>query len=161
MAVHIDRRRVGGSTAALAVLVGTPSSPFLVEYVGGRVLTGVAAFAVLAGAAAIAAKLLWPDLHPLLGFGWVVLAAGLAGATAAVAFIGAYAIATSGSLCDRSGSAAPTAAQVAQLAVYTIIGVWSFQRPRRLLWGWPLAVVLSFAVALLVSAAVPHGYCET
>jgi hypothetical protein len=43
-----------------------------------------------------------------------------------------------------------------------VIGVWGFQRSERLVWAWPLAVVLSFGAVVALTAVLPggHGFCE-
>jgi hypothetical protein len=160
MTIHVNRRRVGGSGAALVVLYGVPAVVFFVADAGPYALA--AAIAVVA-AAWLAARLLWPERLGAVGLAYVGGAGLVAAGVAVVGFIAVYAAIISAGLCGSDGTSTPVAGGIALVIVYGIVGLWAFQRPQRLLWAWAVAIALAFAVDFVVTAAIPsaHGYCET
>ena len=162
----ITFRRLAGSLLALGVLAGTPVAVYAVPSLGHVVLGGGLAFVTLFAAALLAGRLLWP------GQRWTETAAFVLSAAllAAVAFypvaIVAYFVTISASLCDQGSSgftSLPLAGDVALVVGYLAVGVWGFQRPTRVLWAWPLAMVCGYALALAAAAVVigGSGFCET
>jgi hypothetical protein len=162
--VRWNRRRLTGSAAALGFLVGAPSAPFLVENAGHYWASGTAATLAVVALGLLAGRLLWPD-EGLTRVAAILAAAGICSFVAAVAGLFAvYAVTISSGLCGKDGSSnTPTSAGLAALAAYVLIGLWGFQRPRRLVWAWPVAVGVAAGLALGITAALPsmHGYCET
>jgi hypothetical protein len=162
MSVRVTRQRIVGSAAALGVLLGGPFTPFIAGF--GRLwwLAAIIAAAVVLVLGLVAGRLLWATAWGQTTV--TLLGSGFFATTAAVAsFIASYAIAIDHSLCGKDGAGTPTAASVALVATYCVIGLWGFQHPRRLPWAWPLAIVVAFALSLAITAALPsgHGYCET
>lgn len=150
--------RIGGSAAALVVLYGVPTVVALAEYAAPY---DVAVALAVVPAAWIAARLLWPDLGNA-GLAYVGSAAVIAAAVAAIGLIAAFALIFLINLCGSDDWTAAITALVVSVIVYGIGGLWAFQKPRRLLWGWPLVLVAALAVAVAVTAAFPsgHGSCD-
>jgi hypothetical protein len=159
MVVHLDKRRIGGSAAALVVLYGIPAVFFLVEY-AWPYDAGVAIAVVAAGW--VASRSLWPQVGAA-GFAYIGGAALIAAAVAVIGFLATYAAVISAGLCGSDGTSTPVAGSIALVPVYGVVGLWGFQHPRRVLWAWPLAIALGLLVDLAVTAAIPsaHGFCET
>ena len=153
-------KRLGGSAAALFVLYGTPGAALLVAWAGPNVLAGAV---VLVAAAWLAARLLWPACQGATGIAYVGAAALVATGVAIGGFLLEYAAIISAGLCGSDGTSTPIAGSIVFGVLYGVVGLWAFQRPQRLLWGWALAIALGFVVDFAVTAAIPsaHGFCET
>jgi hypothetical protein len=159
---HLTRQRLVGSAAALAVLFGTPMASYLVALGSWWWLGAICGAVGLLLLGLLAGRLLWArgpaaTAPALLGAGVLAVVAAIA------SFLTSYAIAIDHSLCGEDGWSSPTEAGVALVVAYGVIGVWGFQKPRRLVWAWPVAVMVAFAISLAITAALPsgHGYCET
>ena len=151
--------RIGGSVAALVVLYGVPAVVAFAEYAG---LYDVLVAIAVTGAAWLAVRLLWPQ-PAANGLAYVGGAGLIAAAVAVIGFLVEYAAIISAGLCGSDGTSTPIAGSIVALVLYGLIGVWGFQRPRRLLWAWSLAIAVGLLVDFAVTAAIPsaHGYCET
>jgi hypothetical protein len=153
-----DLRREGIRLLLLGLVFAAPVS---LAFVGRFPLPVVGIWLVTVVTLAAAPHELWPELDFGSGFFLIFFGAALAWVAAFFAFLAAYAITIEHSLCGNSGTTAPG---VTALVLYAAGGSWALAgRPRRALLGWPAAVILAFAVALAVTAALPgaHGYCET
>jgi hypothetical protein len=146
--------------AAAGALIGLPAIPLLL-LAGPYRIGAVATCAGVVALGVFAAHLLWDD-RSADALGMLLVAAAVAAAVLVLSFFAYYAITVSSSLCGYAGTAFEVVRWIVLASVYSTIGVWGFQRPRRLIWAWPLAIVAALGLLLAVTAAVPsaHGYCE-
>ena len=146
----------------LALLIAGLVSPLLVSFSLSHAPTLPAIGLALVGilGAVLVCRFLWPDRPGSRGA--LAIAGGLALAFVAVhvGFLAAYLVNVSQGLCGASFENVPP---VAGVVAYLAVGGWSFLRPRRLVLGWPVAVLVGVGVMVAVHAGLPgaHGYCET
>lgn len=148
-------RRVGRIAATIALLVIGPAAVVLVA-------SGAASLVVVALAIALGSWLLWPELSRSHAVGVVVGATALAGVAGLIGFSAAYNLVTSHDLCGEDGGSFADAWSIPAALVYLAGGAAAFTTPRRVLWGWPLAVLIGFAVLVGWAALfLRGGACET
>ena len=148
-------RRVGRIAATIALLVVGPAAVVLVA-------SGAASLVVVGLAIALGSWLLWPELSRSHAVGVVVGATALAGVAGLIGFSAAYNLVTSHDLCGEDGGTFGDAWSVPAALVYLAGGAAAFTTPRRVLWGWPLAVLVGFAVLVGWAALfLRGGTCET
>ena len=148
-------RRVGRIAATIALLVVGPAAVVLVA-------SGAASLVVVGLAIALGSWLLWPELSRSHAVGVVVGATALAGVAGLIGFSAAYNLVTSHDLCGEDGGTFGDAWSVPAALVYLAGGAAAFTTPRRVLWGWPLAVLIGFAVLVGWAALfLRGGTCET
>jgi hypothetical protein len=151
-------QRIAGSAAALGVLVLTPLSTGLVfsgwPYRGPAVVVGIAAAVALG---IVVARLLW-DMGPLEALGTLLGSGALTAVATVLSFFAVLAISFSAQLCNGAWGQSWLVLAV----VYLAVGLWAFQRPGRVLWAWPLAVLFGTGLMLGVTAVLPGppGYCQ-
>jgi hypothetical protein len=145
----------GRIVATIALLVVGPAVLVLVA-------TGPAALAVVVLAMALGSWLLWPELSRTHALGVVVGATLLAGVAGALGFAAAYNLVTDNDLCGDDGGSFADAWNIPAVLVYLGAGAAAFTGPRRVLWAWPLSVLLGFAVLVGWAALFYRGgTCET
>ena len=118
---------------------------------------------IYVGAAiAVGSITLWPELSP--GRSALVLLGSLALASLAglACFVASYNPVTENDLCGRDGGSFGDAWSIPTALAYLGAGAAAFTSPRRLMWGWPLSVLLGFAVLVgLAALFLGGGTCET
>jgi hypothetical protein len=164
--VNAVARRVVCVAAVVVVLAG----PVAILYVLGsegagarRVLTAAGLVGLFLVSCLVLCRYLW-EAQTLLASVFVIGVAMLgAFAAALVGSLAAYVIIVNAGFCDSSGEGRSGTAWWSMGAVYLAVGGWAFARPRRPLWGWPLAVLAGVAVWVAVQALTygAHNYCET
>jgi hypothetical protein len=148
-------RWAGRIAATISLLVVGPAALVLVP-------SGPAALAVVLVAVALGSWLLWPELDRTHAIAVVVGATVLAGITGAVGFAGAYNLVTNNDLCGEDGGSFGDAWSIPAALAYLGAGAAAFSSPRRVLWGWPLSVLLGFAVLVGWAALfLRGGSCQT
>ena len=146
---------VGRIGATIALLVVGPAVLVLVP-------SGILPLLVVLGTIAVGGLTLWPELDRGHALAVVVGATILAGIAGLVGFAGAYNLVTDNGLCGKDGGSFGDAWSIPAALVYLGAGAAAFTSPRRVLWGWPLSVLLGFA-ALVGWAALflNGGSCQT
>jgi hypothetical protein len=148
-------RWVGRILATIALLVLGPAALVLLP-------SGLAAIAVVAVAVALGALTLWPELDRAHALGILVAATLLAGIAGVVGFAAAYNLVTDNALCGRDGGSFGDAWSLPAALAYLGAGAAAFTAPRRVLWLWPLSVLLGFAVLVAWAALfLSGGTCNT
>lgn len=148
-------RWAGRIVATIALLVVGPAALVLVP-------SGTAALAVVVLAVALGSWTLWPELDRTHAIAVVVGATVLAGIAGVVGFAAAYTIVTNHALCGEDGGSFGDAWSIPAALAYLGAGAASFTSPRRVLWGWPLSVLLGFAVLVGWAALfLSGGTCQT
>ena len=141
--------------ATIALLVVGPAAVVLVA-------SSAVALVVVAVAIALGSWLLWPELSRSHAVGVVVGATALAGVAGLIGFSAAYNLVTSHDLCGEDGGSFADAWSIPAAFVYLAGGAAAFTTPRRVLWAWPLAVLVGFAVLVGWAALfLRGGTCET
>jgi hypothetical protein len=147
--------RVGRIAATIGLLVVGPAAIVLVS-------AGAASLVVVLLVLALGSWLLWPDLSRRHAVGVVFGATVLAGIAGVIGFSAAYTLVTSHDLCGEDGGTFADAWSIPAALVYLAGGAAAFTSPRRVLWGWPLSVLLGFAVLVGWAALfLRGGSCET
>ena len=148
-------RWAGRIAATAALLVVGPAVLVLVP-------SGLLPLLVVAATVAVAAATLWPELDRTHAVGVVVGATLLAGIAGVVGFAAAYKLVTDNALCGEDGGTFGDAWSIPAALAYLAAGAASFTSPRRVLWGWPLSVLLGFAVLVGWAALfLRGGTCQT
>jgi hypothetical protein len=147
--------RVGRIAATIGLLVVGPAAIVLVS-------AGAASLVVVLLVLALGSWLLWPELSRTHAVGVVCGATVLAGIAGVIGFSAAYTLVTSHDLCGEDGGTFADAWSIPAALVYLAGGAAAFTSPRRVLWGWPLSVLLGFAVLVGWAALfLRGGSCET
>ena len=125
-------------------------------------LFAIFAWFVFAGSVVAVPRFLWPTQSANGGMALLVGAEILVVVSLYFSWIVDYGIAVSASLCGGREPAESASWAIGSLA-YACIGSWAFRSRGRVLWAWPLAVVVGILVLALVRVVVPgaHGHCET
>jgi hypothetical protein len=146
---------VGRIGATIALLVLGPAVLVLVP-------SGILPLLVVLATVAVGGLTLWPELERTHALAVVVGATLLAGIAGVVGFAGAYNLVTDNGLCGEDGGNFGDAWSVPAVFVYLAVGAAAFTSPRRVLWGWPLSVLLGFAVLVGWAALFLNGgSCQT
>jgi len=145
----------GRIVATIALLVVGPAALVLVP-------SGPTALVVVLAAVALGSWLLWPELSRSHATGVVAGATLLAGLAGALGFAAAYNLVTSHDLCGEDGGSFGDAWSIPAVLAYLGAGAAAFTSPRRVLWAWPLSVLLGFAVLVGWAALfLRGGTCQT
>jgi hypothetical protein len=148
-------RWAGRIVATIALLVVGPAALILVS-------AGAVPLVVVLLAIALGSWLLWPELSRTHAVTVVVGATVLAGIAGVIGFSAAYSLVTDHDLCGEDGGSFADAWSIPAALVYLAAGAASFTRPRRVLWGWPLSVLIGFAVLVGWAALfLRGGTCQT
>lgn len=148
-------RWVARIVATIALLIVGPAVFVLVP-------SGIVPLLVAAAAVAAGALTLWPQLERTQALVIVAGATVLAGLAGLVGFTVAYNLVTSHDLCGEDGNSFGDALTFPAALSYLAAGAAAFTSPRRVLWAWPLAVLLGFAVLVGWAALfLGGGSCET
>ena len=148
-------RWAGRIVATIALLVVGPAAVVLVA-------AGAAPLVVVLLAVALGSWVLWPELSRTHAVGVVVGATVLAGIAGVIGFSAAYDVVTSHDLCGEDGGSFGDAWSIPAAVAYLAAGAAAFTSPRRVLWGWPLSVLLGFAVLVGWAALfLRGGTCQT
>lgn len=148
-------RWAGRIAATIALLVVGPAALVLVP-------SGAAALVVVLLAMALGSWTLWPEIDRTHAVAVVVGATLLAGVAGVVGFAAAYKLVTNNGLCGEDGGSFGDAWSIPAALAYLGAGAASFTSPRRVLWGWPLSVLLGFAVLVGWAALfLRGGSCQT
>jgi len=146
---------VGRILATIALLIVGPAVLVLVS-------SGIVALVVVLAAVAVGGLTLWPELERTRALAVVFGATVLAGIAGVVGFAGAYSLVTNNGLCGEEGGSFGDAWSLPAALVYLGAGAAAFTSPRRVLWGWPLSVLLGFAVLVVWAALfLSGGSCQT
>ena len=141
--------------ATIALLVVGPAVFVLVP-------SGFVQLLVVVAAVAGGALTLWPQLERTQALLIVAGATVLAGLAGLAGFTAAYNLVTSNDLCGEDGNSFGDALTLPAVVSYLAVGAAAFSSPRRVLWGWPLAVLFGFAVLVGWAAIfLSGGRCET
>jgi hypothetical protein len=150
-----ELRWAGRIVATIALLLVGPAVLVLVP-------SGAAPLVVVVLAVVLGSWLLWPDLDRTHAVAVVVGATVLAGLAGILGYAAAYNLVTENDLCGEDGGSFGDAWSVPAAVAYLAAGAAAFTSPRRVLWVWPLAVLLGFAVLVGWAALVLRGgMCET
>jgi hypothetical protein len=148
-------RWAGRIVATIALLIVGPAVFVLVP-------TGIVPLLVVAAAVGAGALTLWPQLertHALMIVAGATVLAGLAGV---IGFTVAYNLVTDNDLCGEDGNSFGDALTFPAALIYLAAGAAAFRSPRRVIWAWPLSVLLGFAVLVGWAALfLSGGRCET
>lgn len=148
-------RWAGRIVATIALLVVGPAALVLVP-------SGAAPLVFVVLAVALGSWLLWPELDRTHVVAIVVGGTILAGIAGALGFAAAYSIVTDNDLCGEDGGSFGDAWSIPAALAYLGAGAAAFTSPRRMLWGWPLSVLLGFAVLVGWAALfLRGGTCQT
>jgi hypothetical protein len=148
-------RWAGRIVATIALLLVGPAVIVLVS-------AGAAPLAVVVLAIALGSWLLWPELSRTHAVAVVVGATLLAGIAGVIGFSAAYDLVTDNALCGKDGGSFGDAWSIPAVVAYLAAGAASFTSPRRVLWAWPLSVLLGFAVLVGWAALfLRGGSCQT
>ena len=148
-------RWAGRIVATVVLLVVGPAALLLVA-------SGAASLVVVVLAIALGSWLLWPQLTRTHAVSVVVGATVLAGIAGVLGFSAAYTLVTDNDLCGEDGGSFADAWSIPAALAYLGAGAASFTSPRRVLWGWPLSVLLGFAVLVGWAALfLRGGTCST
>lgn len=148
-------RWAGRIVATIALLIVGPAAVVLMP-------AGGAPLVVVVLAVALGSWLLWPELDRTHAVAVVVGATLLAGIAGVVGFSAAYKLVTNNALCGEDGGSFGDAWSIPAALAYLAAGAASFTSPRRVLWGWPLSVLLGFAVLVGWAALfLRGGNCQT
>jgi len=148
-------RWAGRIVATIALLLVGPAVLVLVS-------SGAAPLALVVLAVVLGSWLLWPELDRTHAVAVVVGAMALAGLAGILGFSAAYNIVTNHDLCGEDGGSFGDAWSIPAVVAYLAAGAAAFTSPRRVLWAWPLAVLIGFAVLVGWAALVLRGgTCET
>lgn len=148
-------RWAGRIVATIALLVVGPAAVVLVA-------AGAAPLVVVLLAVALGSWVLWPELSRTHAVGVVVGATVLAGVAGVIGFSAAYSVVTSHDLCGEDGGSFGDAWSIPAAVAYLAAGAAAFTSPRRVLWGWPLSVLIGFAVLVGWAALfLRGGTCQT
>jgi hypothetical protein len=148
-------RWAGRIVATIALLVVGPAAVVLVA-------AGAASLVAVLLAVALGSWLLWPELSRTHAVGVVAGATVLAGIAGVIGFSAAYNVVTSHDLCGEDGGSFGDAWSIPAALAYLAAGAAAFTSPRRVLWGWPLSVLLGFAVLVGWAALfLRGGTCQT
>ncbi len=141
--------------ATIALLVVGPAVLVLAP-------SGAAALVVILLAVALGSWTLWPELDRGHAAAVVVGATILAGIAGVVGFAAAYNLVTNNGWCGEDGGSFGDAWSIPAALAYLGAGAASFTSPRRVLWGWPLSILLGFAVLVGWAALfLDGGSCQT
>jgi hypothetical protein len=150
-----ELRWAGRIVATIALLLVGPAVLVLVP-------SGAAPLVVVVLAVVLGSWLLWPELDRTHAVAVVVGATTLAGLAGILGYAAAYNLVTENDLCGEDGGSFGDAWSIPALVAYLAAGAAAFTTPRRVLWAWPLAVLLGFAVLVGWAALVLRGgTCET
>jgi hypothetical protein len=150
-----ELRWAGRIVATIALLLVGPAVLVLVP-------SGAAPLVVVVLAVVLGSWLLWPDLDRTHAVAVVVGATVLAGLAGILGYAAAYNLVTENDLCGEDGGSFGDAWSIPAVVAYLAAGAAAFTSPRRVLWAWPLAVLLGFAVLVGWAALVLRGgTCET
>ncbi len=154
------RRAVSVAGLQLAALIAPPAA---ILAIGGSVAAGAVAVMLWIAYALYCfyAGAIWPEVGtararaPVLGGTVLTIVAFVVG------FFANWWISVNHSLCGSSGWG--WVATLAGLLVYVVAGGVLLRAASRLLWLWPLLVLVAWFVAVAIRAALPggHGFCET
>ena len=148
-------RWAGRIVATIALLIVGPAALVLVP-------SGAAPLVIVLLAVALGSWLLWPELDRTHAVAVVVGATILAGLAGVLGFSAAYTLVTDNALCGEDGGSFADAWSIPAALAYLAAGAASFTSPRRVLWGWPLSVLLGFAVLVGWAALfLRGGSCQT
>jgi hypothetical protein len=148
-------RWAGRIVATTALLVVGPAALVLLP-------SGVVPLVVVLLAVSLGSWLLWPELARTHAVAVVVGATLLAGIAGIVGFSVAYNLVTDNDLCGEDGGSFGDAWSVPAALAYLGAGAAAFTSPRRVLWGWPLSVLIGFAVLVGWAALfLRGGSCQT
>jgi hypothetical protein len=148
-------RWAGRIVATIALLVVGPAALVLVP-------SGAVSLVVVLLAIALGSWLLWPELSRTHAVAVVVGATVLTGIAGVVGFSAAYRLVTDNALCGEDGGSFGDAWSIPAVLAYLAAGAASFTSPRRVLWGWPLSVLIGFAVLVGWAALfLRGGSCQT
>jgi hypothetical protein len=150
-----ELRWAGRIAATIALLLVGPAVLVLVP-------SGAAPLVVVVLAIVLGSWLLWPELDRTHAVAVVVAATTLAGLAGILGSAAAYNLVTENDLCGEDGGSFGDAWSIPAVVAYLAAGAAAFTSPRRVLWAWPLAVLLGFAVLVGWAALVLRGgRCET
>jgi hypothetical protein len=150
-----ELRWAGRIAATIALLLVGPAVLVLVP-------SGAAPLVVVVLAIVLGSWLLWPELDRTHAVAVVVAATTLAGLAGILGYAAAYNLVTENDLCGEDGGSFGDAWSIPAVVAYLAAGAAAFTSPRRVLWAWPLAVLLGFAVLVGWAALVLRGgRCET
>lgn len=150
-----ELRWVGRIVATIALLVVGPAVLVLLP-------AGIVPLLAVLAAVTLGGLTLWPELDRTHALAVVFGATLLAGIAGVVGFAGAYNLVTDNGLCGEDGGSFGDAWSVPAALVYLGAGAAAFTSPRRVLWGWPLSVLLGFAVLVGWAAVfLSGGTCQT
>ena len=148
-------RWAGRIAATIALLIVGPAVLVLLP-------AGAAPLVVVVLAVALGSWLLWPELDRTHAIAVVVGGTLLAGIAGVVGFSAAYRLVTNNDLCGEDGGSFGDAWSIPAALAYLAAGAASFTSPRRVLWAWPLSVLLGFAVLVGWAALfLRGGSCQT
>ena len=148
-------RWAGRIVATIALLLVGPAALVLVP-------SGAVALVVVLLAVALGSWLLWPELTRTHAVAVVVGATVLTAIAGVIGFSAAYNLVTDNDLCGEDGGSFADAWSIPAALAYLGAGAASFTRPRRVLWGWPLSVLIGFAVLVGWAALfLRGGSCQT
>jgi hypothetical protein len=148
-------RWAGRIVATIALLVVGPAAFVLLP-------AGAVPLVVVLLAVSLGSWLLWPELTRAHAVAVVVGATLLAGIAGIVGFSLAYNLVTDNDLCGEDGGSFADAWSIPAALAYLAAGAAAFTSPRRVLWGWPLSVLIGFAVLVGWAALfLRGGSCET
>jgi hypothetical protein len=145
----------GRIVATIALLIVGPAAVVLVS-------AGAAPLVVVLLAVSLGSWLLWPELTRTHAVAVVVGATLLAGIAGIVGFSFAHSLVTDNDLCGEDGGSFADAWSIPAAVAYLAGGAAAFTSPRRVLWGWPLSVLIGFAVLVGWAALfLNDGTCQT
>jgi hypothetical protein len=150
-----ELRWAGRIVATIALLIVGPAALVLVP-------SGAVPLVAVLLAIALGSWLLWPELSRTHAVTVVVGATVLAGIAGAVGFSAAYTLVTHNDFCGEDGGSFGDAWSIPAVVAYLAAGAASFTSPRRVLWGWPLSVLIGFTVLVGWAALfLRGGSCQT
>jgi hypothetical protein len=143
-------RWAGRIVATIVLLVVGPATVVLVS-------AGAAPLVVVLLALALGSWLLWPELDRTHAVAVVVGSTVLAGIAGLLGFSAAHSLVTGNDLCGEDGGSFADAWSIPSALAYLAAGAASFTTPRRVLWAWPLSVLIGFAVLVAWAALFLRG----
>ena len=150
-----------GIAATMAATLVAPVATLLA--VGGVTLAipiAVVAWATYA-ACWLNAGRIWTDVEPVRSRGALLGGTVLSLVAFVVGFFANYWFSIDRELCGEG--AAEWIALAVAFGVYLAAGLFLLRRASRLLWAWPLLVLVGWVVSVAARAVLPggHGFCET